>query len=243
MNEERFWEIDFVRGVALVMMIFFHILFDIYYIKGFRLIKNNLFWLLFPRLTASIFIVVSGVCLSIIYQRDREKRANLFLKYLKRGLKIFSIGIMITIATFLFIRKDFIIFGILHFLGLSSIMIYPFLRFKEANLILGPSFIFIGLFLSQYSFNFPHLLFLGFAPNNFSTLDYFPIFPWFGLILIGIFLGSLLYKDGKRCFKIMDISSIKLVKLLCILGRNSLKIYLAHQPIIILFILLIFDSF
>jgi uncharacterized membrane protein len=77
------------------------------------------------------------------------------------------------------------------------------------------------------------LLWLGFVPYNFYTLDYFPIFPWFGLVLIGIFLGNKFYQDGKRGFKLPDLSGSFIVDLLGTLGRNSLAIYLVHQPIIV----------
>lgn len=240
--KERFWEIDFLRGLAVVMMVTFHFIFDVFYFLSIRIIKSNLFWFFFPRIIASIFILISGICLYISYQRSkrdmRKRYSKLFFKYFKRGLKIFSIGVFITIVTFIFLRQDFIIFGILHFLGISSIVAYPFIRLEKLNLIFGILFILIGLFLSNISFNFSYLLFLGFIPRNFSTLDYFPIFPWFGFVLIGIFLASIFYKDGKRNFKIIDLSSNKIVKLFCILGRNSLKIYLIHQPIIISTILL-----
>ncbi|MEM5835155.1 MAG: heparan-alpha-glucosaminide N-acetyltransferase [Candidatus Aenigmatarchaeota archaeon] len=242
MKEERFLEIDFARGIAVLMMIIFHIIFDLYYFLNIKLIKSYFFWFFFPRLVASIFILISGICIYISYKRSIKdmNRNKIFFKFLKRGIKIFSLGVLITIITFIFLKNDLIIFGILHFLGVSSIIAYPFLRFNKLNFIFGFFFILVGMFLSQFSFNFSYLLFLGLAPRNFSTLDYFPIFPWFGLILIGIYLGNVLYHNGRRSFKIRKISSFKFVKLFTFLGRNSLKIYFLHQPIIVLIIFLFY---
>ncbi len=64
-------------------------------------------------------------------------------------------------------------------------------------------------------------------------LDYFPILPWFGLVLVGIFLGNTLYRDYKRRFPIKDVSNHPISRAFIFLGRNSLIIYLLHQPILI----------
>jgi uncharacterized membrane protein len=64
------------------------------------------------------------------------------------------------------------------------------------------------------------------------TVDYFPIFPWFGVVLFGMALGGILYKDGKRQFPFPDISKYVPVRIVSWFGKNSLTIYLAHQPII-----------
>jgi uncharacterized membrane protein len=77
---------------------------------------------------------------------------------------------------------------------------------------------------------------LGFKPSQFYTVDYFPILPWFGVVLIGIFIGNTLYPFNKRRFKIKDISQLKFVKFFCFLGRKSLIIYFLHQPILLLLI-------
>ena len=94
-------------------------------------------------------------------------------------------------------------------------------------------FILIGIYLDKLTFNTSLFIWLGLTPAGFSTVDYFPIFPWFGIVLVGMFVGNVLYKNYSRSFKLKDLSSKKEVKLLSFLGRHSLIIYLIHQPIII----------
>ena len=63
--------------------------------------------------------------------------------------------------------------------------------------------------------------------------DYRPLLPWFGVVLIGLFFGNVVYGDGRRpavlprtrrrCWRDRFFPP----------GRNSLSIYLIHQPIII----------
>ncbi|MBU4124390.1 MAG: DUF1624 domain-containing protein, partial [Nanoarchaeota archaeon] len=97
----------------------------------------------------------------------------------------------------------------------------------------------IGLILQNFTFDFPWLLWLGFYPTNMVTFDYFPLLPWFGIILIGIYFGKLLYKNNKRTFKISDLSNYLNIKFVSFLGKNSLLIYLMHQPLLILILFLL----
>ena len=132
---------------------------------------------------------------------------GLLKKYLKRGLKIFSLGLLITFATWIFIPQEFIIFGVLHFIGISIILAYPFMKRKYLNLILGISIILLGIYLGNFNFNFTWLMWLGFIPNNLQTVDYFPLIPWFGVVLLGLFFGGILYKNYQRQFNIPDLSN------------------------------------
>ncbi len=225
----RFWELDFLRGLAIIMMIVFHLIFDLYYFGGYGFDVNSGFWLYFARATALIFVTLVGICLAISYNRSS---GNFWVKNLERGLKVFGFGLLITLITFLVFKNNFIVFGILHFIGVSVILSILFLRFTYLNLVLSAVFIIIGFYLYSLVFDFSWLIWLGLEPSNFYTFDYFPIFPWFGAILFGIFLGKKIYSQGERRFRVKEISN-PLIKLFSFLGRHSLIIYLIHQPIIV----------
>lgn len=233
--EERFWEIDFLRGIAIIMMIIFHLLFDINYFGSQSYEMYSGFWLYFARASATLFLLLVGVSLTLSYSRARLKGtgAKLYPKYIGRGLKIFSWGIIITAMTWVFLREGFIIFGVLHFIGVAVILVYPFLGLRHLNLLFGVIFISFGLYLKNFSFDFPWLLWLGFMPEGLYTLDYFPVFPWLGVVLLGLWLGNLGYENYERKFSLPEISGHFPVRLFSALGRNSLLIYLAHQPLLI----------
>ncbi|MEN6553411.1 MAG: heparan-alpha-glucosaminide N-acetyltransferase [Methanobacterium sp.] len=240
---KRFWEVDSLRGLAIVMMVVFHFIFDLNYfgIYSFNMYSGFLWW--FARVTASIFIFLVGVSLSLSYARTTlssncPTEKELFLKYLKRGLKIFSYGLLITAATYIFIGDGFIVFGILHFIGMAIILEYVFIKRKYLNLFLGLAFIVAGIILMSFRFDFYSLLWLGFTPNNFYTVDYFPLLPWLGVVSFGIFLGNTLYEKYVRQFELPDLSNNLVVKVSSFLGKHSLLIYLIHQPIIIILLLL-----
>ena len=56
---------------------------------------------------------------------------------------------------------------------------------------------------------------------------------WFGVVLMGMAGGALLYKDLGRRFPLPDISAWPPVRGLIFLGRNSLAIYILHQPLLL----------
>jgi len=238
--KQRFWEIDFLRGLAIIMMIIFHFFYDLNYFGVQRINLKSGFWWIFGRMIATNFILLVGISLTLSYSRVKKNKTSwkLFKKYFLRGLKIFGWGLIITFITWTFLKRGFIIFGILHLIGISIILAYPFLKLRSWNLLLGVIFLLLGLYIENLTFNSYWLIWAGFKPYYFYTVDYFPIFPWFGVILFGLFLGNFLYPSGKRRLKIRDLSSLSLVKLFCFLGKNSLLIYLIHQPILITFLYL-----
>lgn len=229
--EKRFWEIDFLRAIAVIMMIIFHALYDFNYFNIYKFNVNAGFWLYFARATASIFIFLVGISLILSFSKAKN---NSYSKYFKKGLKVFFLGLIISLVTYLFLEKGFIIFGILHFIGISVILSYPFLKLKRLNLVLGVVLILIGIYLNEFQFSFNWLLWAGLKPQNFYTLDYFPLLPWFGVVLFGIFFGNALYKDYKRRFKLPNLTKFSIIRKLCFVGQNSLIIYLIHQPILII---------
>jgi len=229
----RFWELDMLRGVAVVMMVLYHMLFDLSYLGGYNINVYSGLWLHFAKATASIFIVLAGISLTISRSRAIERGQDPFPGILRRGLWIFFLGMVITLVTYILLREEFIIFGVLHFLGVSIILAYPFLRLRFVNLVAGIGIISAGLYLQSLSISSPWLLWLGLSPKDFYTLDYFPLFPWFGLVLLGAFLGNELY-GGQRRGGLPDLSACLPVRLLDLLGRNSLAIYLIHQPVLII---------
>ena len=64
-------------------------------------------------------------------------------------------------------------------------------------------------------------------------VDYYPVLPWFGLALVGIYVGHTLYANSVACFTLPDKSQTPLIRELSFLGRHSLLIYIVHQPLLI----------
>jgi uncharacterized membrane protein len=232
----RIWEVDAVRGVAIIEMIIYHLIWDLNY---FGLFQANLLqgpWQWFARSIATIFLVVMGVSLTLSYQRESQRSGptGLFTKFLRRGAKVFGLGLMITIATYFYLEQGFVIFGILHVLGASMVLAYPFLRLNRwVSLVTGLLVIGAGVYVDTLVVAWPWLIWLGVKQAGTYMVDYYPLLPWFGLALLGIFIGQTFYPQGRRAFALPNLAGILPILGLRFLGRHSLLIYVIHQPILL----------
>jgi uncharacterized membrane protein len=236
--EARFWEVDLLRGAAVIMMISFHLAFDLSFF-GLRPVDvYSGAWFLLARCTSGLFLLLAGISLVLSATRAEPQNRDVFPHLLRRGLWIFSLGMGVTLATYILIGEGFIVFGVLHLIGISILLSYPFLKLQRLSGLLGLSIILAGWHLQGMEFSFPWLLWLGLTPEGFRSLDYFPLIPWWGVVLVGISLGGFFYRGYRRRVQLPDLSFSPLIKPFLAMGRNSLLIYLAHQPILIVLLIL-----
>lgn len=172
-----------------------------------------------------MFIFISGFTLSYTYESDLRKVA-------KRVAKFAMIATTITIATMIFAPEEFVVFGIIHFFTIASFLSILFVKRERICLVLGLLLTIFGFYIQQFRFPFWHFLWLGFIPQGFRTLDYYPLLPWFGVMLLGIYFGK----------KIKLRASDYRGGFVSLLGRHSLAIYLLQHPIIVLLLHLYYQD-
>ena len=239
--QRRLWGIDALRGVAVVAMVLYHFSYDLGYFGLFdvRFFRSGI-GLEAGRVIGTSFIFLAGLSLTLSYRRavaSGPPGRKLFWKYLGRGLRIFSYGLAITFVTWIFVPGEMILFGVLHLIGASIVLAYPFLKLRLPNVALGAGCILLGLYLRNFVVDSPWLVWLG-TRSNFFMLDYWPIFPWFGVVLLGVFVGNARYGgQGKRAPRAAP--PLPAVWPLAFLGRHSLPIYLVHQPILLAALILL----
>lgn len=215
--KRRIWEIDFLRGIAIILMAIFHLVFDLkeFYSWGFDF--PNVFWTGPQILVGTMFSTLSGISRS--FTRNS----------LKQGLVTFGFGMLLTLVTYFVSPEIYIKFGILHFLGISMI-IYHFMQKINTRYLLplGGLIIVAGNILEKVNVFTPLLFPIGLMNKNFASLDYYPLLPWYGVFLIGVFIGRVVYKEKRSLFR-FEIKN----DFLSFLGRHSLFVYLTHQPLIL----------
>jgi len=230
----RLWEIDCARGIAILMMVVFHTVFDISFFAIAPVEIGSGFWRYFAFATATLFLLIVGISLVVSHARAAQKLSGFALtrKFMIRGAGIFALGLLVTLATYLYLHEGFVVFGILHLIGIAVILSPLFFRFGRANILIGVAIILAGFLI--HGINGPaYLIPLGIYPSDFYSVDYTPLLPWLGVVLVGLGVGNYLYRDGVRQFRIRRLPDLVITPL-SFLGRHSLVIYLVHQPVIIL---------
>ncbi len=206
------------------MMLVSNFLFDLFYFTG-ALNPASGFPAWLARATAGLFVFLAGVSLTLSYARPTSRRQG-FNKYLRRGAGIFALGLLITIATRIAVGRQYVVFGILHLIGSGIILSYPFLKHRRFALPAGLLILAAAPFMGKLQIDSGWLLWLGIQNPGFVSVDYTPLVPWFGIMLIGIALGGFITISPS------PVPSKRLVRLLAVCGRHSLVIYFAHQPLL-----------
>ena len=233
--KERVWLLDELRGLFILLMVLYHLCYDLVFIFGVSIPAfqwESVRWL--QLLIAGLFVFISGVACH--YSRNN----------LKRGLICFGFGMVMTLATYLVLPSQLVVFGILHFLGLAMLLfaiLWPLVRYVPPllGLILCAGLFFLtfntqsgywgmrgweislpqGLYTT--SFLFP----LGFPAAGFQSSDYFPFLPWLFWFFGGAFAGVYVHGNRLPAWTYRPHSRV-----LAFLGRNTIYIYLLHQPVI-----------
>jgi len=211
----RVWEIDFLRGIAIIMMVFFHLVVDLTDYYGYQFNYLTSFWYYEGKLTALLFILVAGISSSL-------SSSNFW-----RGLIIFGWAMVLTVITYMYNPYTYIRFGILHLLGISMIA-YHYLKSVRLVWLWLLALTLLGMGLGTLPLQSSLLIPFGLPPANFVSLDYYPIIPWTGVFLIGVLCSRYIYQQPKSLFQVPPQHGF-----INYLGRHSLMIYLIHQPLIL----------
>lgn len=244
-DKQRIHMLDEVRGLAILCMIVHHSFLDVGDVLGLKwgydifnalCIVQPIFW--------AVFIIISGMCTRL--SRNAAKRGIIVL-----GCALVITAVTAGIMPMLHFRKCEIYFGILHCLGLCMVVTgvaMPLMNKIDYRIGAAVSIVVFMLIygidngtvlfglvdmpkgLYQYDFLAP----LGFHTIDFFSADYFPVLPWIFMFFFGSFIGKLALEQ-----KLPQSMYKKRSKILSTVGRNSLWIYLAHQPVIYAVLLII----
>jgi uncharacterized membrane protein len=231
-SSERLLLPDIWRGTALLGMILLHAIFI-----GWLLFEKSMPFQIqsdvgrvLSNIIGGSFLAVAGWSAWLKWNSHPEQALALALK--KVGL-IFAWAIVITLVTILAFPSAAIWWGVLHCLAAALFVAHIFLSRKMFPQLvwLGVITLLIGIF-RQFIPGSLITIPLGFPPANFATLDYYPLFPYAGVVWITAGMGKLITAQlGKYEQPLSQNWPGK--KLLLWLGQHSLLVYITHVPILI----------
>lgn len=277
-SKSRIWELDFVRGICVILMVLDHIMYSIMDVAPFMDIMlgksvwdnislwiQDVYW--YSGLRTYVRFLVLGAFFIVCGTSCSLSRSNF-----KRGALCFLVGCGVSCVTVI-IDKIFavgisIYFGVLHMLGVS-ILVYALLT-ELGKLIckLGKSektkvvtrtigdylapimgvillIVYFTCFFEGIKGDMPitnvkiedksmSVLASLFVNVQYSSIehivggaDFWPLFPWLAIVLVGGFVGVGIYKSKARNY--LARFDGKWNKPVCFVGRHALLIYVAHQ--------------
>ena len=272
---DRLLEIDLLKGCAVILMMIFHVFYLPKYM-GLDISSDALILKIIARISQFIFITLVGVNMVISYQRNKKKNKdnndknkdnnkenkdnksygdlyknnNTFKQIIRAGYILLA-AMCISLVTYLLFDDWYVKFGILHFIGISLLLLF---KFVDNNYVLIPANILVlvlwglktigsggGLGLYKYFSWVPERLafIVGLYNTNFKAMDHFPIVPWIAVMINGILVGKLMYTKTKRNYPILKkindkVEENKPLQIIAKIGQYSFKIYLVHYVIIYL---------
>lgn len=256
--KSRITEIDFIRGIAIIVMVLDHAMYDLGYLlpnmfKDYPYKYNftesvykfaRRFWNWQVRIDVRYFVLFLFLALTGI--SCSFSRSNF-----KRGIKLFAVAMFLTLVTYVFgkiinERQLTIMFGILHCISVTILLIslIEFLTEKLSfdnkwlYLALGIIFTTVGWYIIFVN---PKVSYGYYGQEPLITLllksvvgiyevgsDSYSLLFYGGQIFLGVFLGKLLYKDRKSLIVKGDYKN----NFITFAGRHSLLVYIAHQAIL-----------
>lgn len=234
-EKKRVYLLDEIRGLCILLMVAYHATFDFVYFFNIDIpIFHARFFDFAQPFVAGIFIFISGIAC-------RFSKNNL-----KRGALVLGLAAVVSLVTWIMYRDQFIIFGILHLLGLCMIVFALARPLLDKLHPVGAAVVFALLFaftlgvknghigFPPLSLEMPRELYrsgimtaLGFSAPSFASFDYFPVLPWMPLFLCGSCVGVYFAGGHLPAFFYQ-----KHAGWLCAVGKRTLIIYMLHQPVV-----------
>jgi uncharacterized membrane protein len=224
-SPQRVGSIDSLRGLAILAMIAYHFAYDLRHFGVIRAdFEGGAFWLGARATILSSFLLLVGVSL-VLAAQARVTTA----RFVRRIAVVTACAMAVTVGSYLMFPQRFIYFGTLHCIAASALLARPFVGRPRLALAVGIAVIVAGNVLGHPFFDARATSWVGFNTVKPPTEDFVPLFPWMGVVLVGVALGRALLARPLRPRAGRSAGPSALAWL----GRHSLAIYMVHQPLLI----------
>lgn len=221
--------VDLVRGLAIVGVVIYHFAWDLGFFQYVAVdVSADPAWRTFARLLAGSFLALVGVSLVLAHRSGFRRHA-----FVRRLAVIAGAAAAISLATWLVFPRVFVFFGILHAIALFSVLALPFLRLPVwLTVAVAVVVLLVPLWVSVPALDTRWLAWIGAVGTVPPTNDYEPLFPWFGVTLLGVALTRLALDTSVERRLAAWHPRAAPARWLTRIGRWTLVIYLAHQPLL-----------
>lgn len=226
--------VDALRGFAVAQMIVYHFIYDLSYFGWLQLAMNrNQPWVGWRTMIVTQFLLLVGVSLVLRATRYAAKDGDAGRReFWLRWAQVAGAAALVSAGSWWLFGPRYIWFGILHFIAVGLIIGRTALPLGAWNILLGAVVIVVGKSFVDPWFNPTPLNIFGFASGKPRTEDYVPIFPWLGVVLIGIGLATLWRRRNFALWPALARVNAAPPRLFVWLGTWALTVYLVHQPIL-----------
>ncbi len=223
-TNQRYQSLDFIRGVAIVLMLIYHMCFGLAQLDIIQAkFSIEPFWISFRTLIVFLFLSLVGIGLYLSSHKKLLSKA-----YFKRLALLVIYAMAISGFSYAIRPGHYVYFGILHLIFVSSILGLLLCRLRTVNLLLAIIFVIIGVVFKHNLFDSSATQWTGLSSVRQRTDDFAPLFPWFGIVCFGIFAGYLIFDKGVAGWFKTFKSTHWISDLLCWSGRYSIHIYFVH---------------
>ena len=265
-KKRRVWELDFLRGVAVIAMCFDHLMFDLQNLPGwfsnFRTVGNPFIQKLYEfartywRTTATygfrfwahyifVFLFLFLVGTSCAFSRDNTRRGALC------GVAAIAFTGISFVCKAIGLMDYGVVFGILHCISLCILCcaaVDILTSFDKrvnlyAPLVLGFGVLLAGVLSEFWNMALPYdrvftdSHFTGYVLGTHAFGDdWFGLFPYVGMVLLGMYWGKAVYS---RRMSILPVLDKKWHKPFTFVGRHALWFYFFHQPVLAGFVIVL----
>ena len=216
MSNLRDSSLDLMRGVAIIMMVAFHFIYDLNSF-GFTDIPLFTHWAGIAWRIFIVFLFLSAVGISLVIAHSKTLKLK---KFIKRQIYLGIAALIVSAGTYVMFPDGWVYFGILHLIWVSSLIAIFFINLPKTSLLIA-AIILISSTLGQPNFTILSNIFEPYLP--LSSIDYYPLFPWLSFVFIGIYLGH--YPHYQKIFTFRS-------NWLEVIGKHALIIYLTHQIVL-----------
>lgn len=217
---DRSTAVDAVRGLAVVGMVSYH---ACWFAADAGLVTidfSGLGWRVWQRSIAGTFFLLVGVGLHLSSVSGLGA-----MPFANRCLRLLGCAAVVTITSLVLDPARPVTFGVLHCIVVTSLLAWPLRGLGTRALPLAALPLAAAALPGTQELDSPGLAWLGLGLAQPPTFDFQPLFPWLGVVLLGLGAGaatprSVLTLDGP------------LARALAVPGRHSLFLYMAHVPVL-----------